>query len=115
MTIDQFIENALIEDIGPGDYTSLACIPEEAMGKAALWAKEEGIIAGVALAMQIANKVDSKLIITAYKKDGDPVQSGDLVFHLSGPSRSILTAERIMLNCMQRMSGIATRTNRIQK
>jgi nicotinate-nucleotide pyrophosphorylase (carboxylating) len=115
MTLDQFIENALAEDIGSGDHTSLACIPEDAKGKAVLLAKESGILAGVAVAIQIAAKADSRLIITAYKKDGDPINPGDQVFHVHGPSRSILVAERLMLNCMQRMSGIATRTHEIQE
>lgn len=115
MILDQFIENALREDIGPGDHTSLACIPADALGKAQLLVKEEGILAGVSLAVQIAAKVDTKLIITAYKKDGDHVKPGDRAFHLHGPSRSILAAERLILNCMQRMSGIATNTARLQK
>ncbi|HEX8576849.1 MAG TPA: carboxylating nicotinate-nucleotide diphosphorylase [Flavobacterium sp.] len=105
------IKNAIREDVGPGDYSSLACIPESAKGKAKLLVKEQGIIAGVAFAKMIFNTVDPNLEITTFIEDGTLVNYGDVVFHVSGSSRSILKAERVVLNAMQRMSAIATKTN----
>jgi nicotinate-nucleotide pyrophosphorylase (carboxylating) len=106
-----FIANGIREDVGPGDFSSLACIPSTATGKAKLLVKEEGIIAGVALAKMIFNYVDPSLQIETFIQDGAPVSFGDVVFHVSGSSQSILKSERLVLNTMQRMSAIATKTN----
>lgn len=104
------ISNAIREDVGPGDYSSLACIPATATGKAKLLVKEDGIIAGVALAKMIFEYVDSNLQIETFIEDGAVVKKGDVVFHVSGSSQSILKSERVVLNSMQRMSAIATKT-----
>lgn len=109
--LDLLIANAIREDVGPGDYSSLACIPTEAKGKAKLLVKENGIIAGVAFAKMIFNYVDPLLEIETFIEDGTAVKSGDVVFHVSGSSQSILKSERVVLNSMQRMSAIATKTN----
>lgn len=106
------IENAIREDVGPGDYSSLACIPVTATGKAKLLVKEEGIIAGVEFAKMIFNYVDPNLKIETFINDGTPVKYGDIVFHVEGSSQSILKSERVVLNSMQRMSAIATKTNK---
>ncbi|OOV26550.1 nicotinate-nucleotide diphosphorylase (carboxylating) [Flavobacterium sp. LM5] len=106
-----FIANGIREDVGPGDYSSLACIPASATGKAKLLVKEDGIIAGVALAEMIFHYVDPSLQIETFIQDGTPVRYGDVVFHVSGSSQSILKSERLVLNTMQRMSAIATKTN----
>ena len=113
--IELFIQGALAEDIGGGDHSSLACIPESSMGTAKLLVKESGILAGVEVAKSIALCFDKSLVIDVFKKDGDNIKPGDIVFEISGSARSILTTERLMLNCMQRMSGIATQTNSIVK
>ncbi|WP_281637804.1 carboxylating nicotinate-nucleotide diphosphorylase [Flavobacterium marginilacus] len=105
------IANAIREDVGSGDYSSLACIPESAMGKAKLLVKEDGIIAGVAFAKMIFEYVDPNMQIETFIQDGTPVKKGDVVFHVSGSSQSILKSERVVLNSMQRMSAIATKTN----
>lgn len=105
------IENAIREDVGPGDYSSLACIPASATGKAKLLVKEDGIIAGVEFAKMIFNYVDPNLKIETFINDGTPVKYGDIVFHVEGSSQSILKSERVVLNSMQRMSAIATKTN----
>lgn len=105
------IANAIREDVGSGDYSSLACIPHSAAGKAQLLVKEEGIIAGVAFAKMIFNYVDASLEVETFIEDGQRVKYGDVVFHVSGSSQSILKAERVVLNSMQRMSAIATKTN----
>ena len=105
------IANAIREDVGPGDYSSLACIPDSASGKAQLLVKEDGIIAGVAFAKMIFNYVDADLQVDTFIEDGAKVKKGDVVFHVSGSSQSILKAERVVLNSMQRMSAIATKTN----
>src|SRR5215831_13979697 len=105
------IENAIREDVGPGDYSSLACIPEMAEGKAKLLVKEDGIIAGVEFAQMVFEKVDPNLIVEIFIQDGETVKTGDEVFHVFGSSLSILKAERLVLNSMQRMSAIATKTN----
>jgi len=105
-----FIKNALKEDVGQGDHTSLACIPSSAVGQAHLLVKENGILAGMELAELIFEQVDPNIKMTSLKKDGDCMQIGDIAFTIEGPSTSILTAERLVLNCMQRMSGIATKT-----
>jgi nicotinate-nucleotide pyrophosphorylase (carboxylating) len=105
------IANAIREDVGPGDYSSLACIPDFASGKAQLLVKEDGIIAGVAFAKMIFDYVDADLQVDTFIEDGAKVKKGDVVFHVSGSSQSILKAERVVLNSMQRMSAIATKTN----
>ncbi len=115
MTIDKIIELALIEDIQDGDHTSLATIPENAKGKAKLLVKEDGILAGVAVAEKVFKQVDGETSFTAFMNDGDEIKKGDIVFEVSGSSISILTAERLALNFMQRMSGVATATKKIVK
>ncbi len=105
------IANAIREDVGPGDYSSLACIPAETMGKAKLLVKEDGIIAGVAFAKMIFNYVDASMKVETFMEDGTPVKYGDIIFNVEGKSQSILKAERLVLNSMQRMSAIATKTN----
>lgn len=109
--ISQFITAALQEDIGPGDYSSLASIPASAKNRAQLIMKDSGIIAGVEVAKKIFSKVDTSLKVDFFKKDGDQVKEGDVVFSIQGSAQSILTAERLVLNCMQRMSGIASYTS----
>ena len=104
------ISNAIREDVGAGDFSSLACIPASAKGKAKLLVKDEGIIAGVAFAKMIFEQVDADLKIEIFIHDGTTVKRGDEVFHVSGSSQSILKAERLVLNSMQRMSAIATKT-----
>jgi len=104
------IANAIREDIGAGDYSSLACIPASANGKAKLLVKDDGIIAGVEFAKMIFKYVDSDLQVETFIEDGTAVKYGDVVFHVSGSSQSILKAERLVLNSMQRMSAIATKT-----
>ena len=111
--IDLFIKNALAEDLGDGDHTSLSTIPAGSNGKAQLIIKEAGILAGVELALQIFNHVDPNLIVEEKLHDGEHVNYGDIVLTVSGSAHSILLAERLVLNCMQRMSGIATKTNAI--
>jgi len=108
--LDLIITNAVREDIGDGDHTSLSCIPSAAQGKAKLLVKDEGIIAGVAFAKQVFEYVDADLKIETFINDGEKVKFGDVVFHVSGKSQSILMAERLVLNAMQRMSAIATKT-----
>ena len=109
--LELIIENGIREDIGPGDYSSLACIPETANGKAKLLVKEDGIIAGVEFAQMVFEKVDPNLKVEVFIRDGETVKNGDEVFHVFGSSLSILKAERLVLNSMQRMSAIATKTN----
>lgn len=104
------VENAIREDVGPGDFSSLACIPVSAQGKAKLLVKQDGIIAGVSFAKMIFGFVDPDLAIETFIEDGTPVKYGDVVFHVSGSSQSILKSERVVLNSMQRMSAIATKT-----
>lgn len=111
--LDQIIRNALAEDIGEGDHSTLACVPEKATGAARLLVKEDGIIAGIDVAKRIYELVDPSLELVVYKNDGDQVKIGDIAFVVTGSSRSILTSERLVLNFMQRMSGIATQTNQI--
>ncbi len=108
--LKRFIEQAIIEDIGSGDHTSLATIPNNATGKAKLLVKEKGIIAGVEVALAIFNAFDSTLTIDVLIADGEEVSVGDIVLYVSGNQQSILKAERLVLNTMQRMSGIATTT-----
>ena len=109
--LELLIANAIREDVGAGDYSSLACIPASAKGKAKLLVKEDGIIAGVAFAKMIFDYVDAGLQLETFIEDGAAVKKGDVVFHVSGSSQSILKAERVVLNSMQRMSAIATKTN----
>ncbi|MGS2738085.1 carboxylating nicotinate-nucleotide diphosphorylase [Sinomicrobium sp. M5D2P17] len=108
--IDLIIVNAVREDVGDGDHSSLACIPESAKGKAKLLVKDQGIIAGVDFARKVFNHVDRDMKIEVLIRDGEQVKRGDIVFFVTGSSRSILKAERLVLNAMQRMSAIATKT-----
>ena len=108
--LELIISNAIREDVGIGDHTSLSCIPKTSLGKAKLLVKEKGIIAGVAFAKKVFNYVDSNLKVETHINDGENVVVGDVVFHVSGSSQSILMAERLVLNAMQRMSAIATKT-----
>jgi nicotinate-nucleotide pyrophosphorylase (carboxylating) len=108
-----FIKNALNEDVGDGDHTSLATIPEGTTGKAKLLVKDQGVIAGVELAVEIFHEVDADLKVNIFINDGTEVNPKDIVFEVEGSAQSILKAERLVLNCMQRMSGIATKTNHI--
>ena len=107
---EKFIKDSLSEDIGDGDHTSLASIPKSATNRAHLLVKDEGIIAGIELVKMIFRKVDSTLKVETFLKDGDKVKFGDIAFIVEGNSISILTAERLALNCMQKMSAIATKT-----
>lgn len=108
--IELIIANAIREDVGDGDHSSLACIPDTAKGKAKLLVKDKGIIAGVDFALQVFNYVDSSLSIEVLINDGEKVKYGDIVLYVTGSSLSILKAERLVLNAMQRMSAIATKT-----
>jgi nicotinate-nucleotide pyrophosphorylase (carboxylating) len=110
-----FIKNALHEDIREGDHTSNSTVPENAQGRARLLVKDKGIVAGVELAELIFKTVDPNLEVEVLIKDGEPIEYGQIVLFVEGNDRSILTAERLVLNCMQRMSGIATVTNDIVK
>jgi len=112
---DLFIKNAIAEDVGDGDHTSLSTIPQGTQGRAKLIVKEEGVLAGVELALEIFNQIDPALQVEVKLHDGDNIKPGDIAFTVSGSTHSILLAERLVLNCMQRMSGIATQTNRIVK
>lgn len=113
--LKSFIDNALAEDVGDGDHTSLSTIPKNQQGKAKLLVKEKGIIAGVAVALEIIKTVDPNLKIEVLINDGQSVNIGDIAFLVTGNVHSILKAERLVLNTMQRMSGIATKTNSIVK
>lgn len=113
--INRIIDSAIAEDIGDGDHSTLACVPKEANGKAKLLVKEAGVIAGVEIAQNVFYKIDTNLKISFYIIDGTKVKPGDIVFEVEGSSHSILQAERLVLNIMQRMSGIATNTNRYVK
>lgn len=108
----RLIELAFAEDIGDGDHTTLCSIPEEAIGKSQLLIKEEGIVAGVDVAKQIFKYFDDELVVETMIEDGSHVKPGDIVFVVSGKVRSLLQTERLMLNVMQRMSGIATTTSK---
>ena len=110
--LDYFISNAIKEDIGEADHTSLACVPGDEESHAILLIKEEGIMAGIELAVEIFRHVDPELRINTFLEDGARVQPNHVAFEVSGNARSILKAERLVLNCMQRMSGIATATRR---
>lgn len=110
--IDLIIANAIREDVGAGDHSSLACIPYDAAGKAKLLVKEDGVISGVEFAKRVFNYVDPGLTIDVLIEDGSWVKPGDICFYLSGNSQSILKSERLILNAMQRMSAISTKTKK---
>lgn len=115
MQLDAFVRLALEEDLGSGDHTSLACIPAESIAKAKLLVKDRGILAGVRVAQAIYQQYDSNLSIDVRLQDGAAVQQGDIAFYLHGPAQSILAVERLSLNIMQRMSGVATATAEVVK
>ena len=108
--IDLIIANAIREDVGDGDHSSLACIPSVAKGKAKLLVKDEGVIAGIEFAKQVFSYVDADMTVETFFEDGSKVKYGDIAFYVEGASQSILKAERLVLNAMQRMSAIATKT-----
>ncbi len=108
--VDIIIANAIREDVGDGDHSSLSCIPNTAKGKAKLLVKDEGIIAGIEFAKQVFHYVDGHMDVDVLIEDGSQVKYGDIAFYVSGSSQSILKAERLVLNAMQRMSAIATKT-----
>jgi nicotinate-nucleotide pyrophosphorylase (carboxylating) len=110
---DKWLAEALREDIGPGDFTTLATIPSDALGKAQLIVKDYGVLAGVSIAEKIIHAFDPDLKVTTFIHDGDLVKKGDIAFFVEGKSQSITTIERLVLNVMQRMSGIATETHRL--
>lgn len=111
--LQSFIQSALNEDIGEGDHSAIGAVPEKAIAKARLLIKDSGIIAGLELAEMIFKQLDPANEITFNKKDGDEITKGEIAFVVQGPARSILSGERLVLNCMQRMSGIATYTKRL--
>ncbi|MDB5134645.1 MAG: hypothetical protein JWP37_1248 [Mucilaginibacter sp.] len=111
--IHHFITNALAEDVGDGDHTSLATIPDGTIGKAKLLVKDSGILAGVDLAIEIFHQVDKDLKVTLFLNDGAEIKPKDVALEVEGNAQSILKAERLVLNCMQRMSGIASKTREI--
>ncbi len=113
--IHEFIKSALAEDIGEGDHSTLGAVPASKISKARLLIKDDGIIAGLEMAGEIFRQIDPVLHITFYKQDGEAIKKGEVAFVVEGPARSILSAERLVLNCMQRMSGIATYTSRLCK
>ena len=112
---DALIDLAFAEDIGDGDHTTLCCIPEDAMGKSHLLIKEDGILAGVDVAREVFHRFDPTMQMEVFMEDGAQVKKGDIAFVVSGKVRSLLQTERLMLNIMQRMSGIATMTNKYVK
>jgi nicotinate-nucleotide pyrophosphorylase (carboxylating) len=112
-SLADFISAALLEDVGPGDYSTLSAVPADAQNRARLLIKDDGILAGVEMGLHIFRQVDPQLQVKVLLKDGTPVRKGDIGLEVSGSARSILTAERLVLNCMQRMSGIATITQRM--
>ena len=107
---DRLIDLAFAEDIGDGDHTTLCCIPEDAMGKSKLLIKEEGILAGIEVAKQVFHRFDPTMQVEVFIEDGAHVKPGDVAMVVSGKVQSLLQTERLMLNIMQRMSGIATMT-----
>lgn len=112
---DALIDLSFAEDIGDGDHTTLCCIPEDAMGKSRLLIKEDGILAGVEVAKRVFARFDPDMQVEVLIGDGSPVKKGDVAMVVTGKVRSLLQTERLMLNIMQRMSGIATMTNRYVK
>jgi len=115
MTIEEQIKDWFAEDIGDGDHTTFSCIPSETIGKSRLIVKDTGIIAGIEVAKKIFEVFDNSLKMTQFLKDGDKVKPYDIAFDVEGKIHSLLQTERLMLNVMQRMSGIATRTNEYVK
>lgn len=113
--IDEFIDHAIREDIGDGDHSSKSCIPSDARGRMKLLIKEEGILAGLEIAKRVFNKLDASIQVAILIEDGTLVKPGDIVFTAEGKVWSLLQAERLVLNIMQRMSGIATRTGEYVK
>ena len=113
--VDRLIDLSFAEDIGDGDHTTLCCIPEDAMGKSHLLIKEDGILAGVEVAKRVFHRFDPEMKVEVLMKDGTPVKKGDIAMIVTGRVRSLLQTERLMLNIMQRMSGIATMTARYVK
>ncbi len=113
--IDELIDLSFAEDIGDGDHTTLCCIPADKMGKSKLLVKEEGILAGVEIAKRVFHRFDPELKIEQLLHDGDHVKPGDIAFYVTGKDQSLLQTERLVLNIMQRMSGIATMTNKYVK
>ena len=113
MTLPEFIRLALAEDVGDGDHTSISTIPADAQKRARLLVKEAGILAGVEVATAIFHEVDPAFKVEVLMHDGEPIKPGDIVLTVAGNARNILTAERLVLNCMQRMSGIATQTRQM--
>lgn len=109
--VEDLIKNAITEDIGDGDYSSLACIPKEAKGKANLLIKENGILAGIEIARQVFASIDNSLEVLINKEDGQHIKKGDIILTVSGKVHSILKSERLVLNLLQRLSGIATATH----
>ena len=110
--VDRLIDLSFAEDIGDGDHTTLCCIPEDAMGRSKLLIKEEGILAGVEIAKEVFHRFDPDMLVEVFMGDGSHVKVGDVAMIVSGRVRSLLQTERLMLNIMQRMSGIATMTHR---
>lgn len=108
MELSEFIKASLAEDLGDGDHTSQSTIPSSQVGKAHLLVKDDGIVSGLNVAKEIFKTVDPELILTFFAKDGEEIKKGDILFNVDGKVQSILIAERLVLNCMQRMSGIAT-------
>ncbi|MBS1975846.1 MAG: carboxylating nicotinate-nucleotide diphosphorylase [Bacteroidetes bacterium] len=113
--IREFISSAWKEDVGEGDHTTLAVISKDQQGQATLLVKDDGVLAGVEMARGIFSFADPAIVLQEFKRDGDIVMRGEVAFKVTGPMRSILTAERLVLNCMQRMSGVATYTSRLRK
>ena len=111
--IKDFIDRAIKEDVGDGDHSSLSCIPADARRKARLLVKEDGVLAGVEIAREVFDSVDPELKMEVFIEDGAKVKVGEVAFTVEGPAQSILKAERLALNLMQRMSGIATRTSKV--
>jgi nicotinate-nucleotide pyrophosphorylase (carboxylating) len=111
----RFITQSLLEDIGDGDHSTLSAIPSDANGKAKLLFKDEGVIAGIELAKAILLHLDSEMEFEQFKKDGDRVKFGDIGFVATGKVHALLSGERLLLNCMQRLSGIATYTNKLKQ
>jgi nicotinate-nucleotide pyrophosphorylase (carboxylating) len=113
MNLQEFIKTALAEDVGNGDHTTLSCIPDGAIGTAKLLVKDSGVLAGMKIAKAIFESYDNTLVFEEKLSDGEKINPGDVAFLVHGKSQSILTTERLVLNCMQRMSGIATQTHKI--
>jgi len=110
LSVNDFIRKALEEDIGDGDHTSLSTIPADSVSKAVVKAKENGVVAGLVVADQVLNQVDAKIKVKVLVQEGGIVKPGDELIHIEGNTQSLLKAERVLLNCLQRMSGIATKT-----